>query len=274
MLLRHLAAQIHLVANTDTNHEIKSPCRPKTVPFAGYALCLVIFPAISFCSALAQQPGVGVVLQNATPAGLSGVTAATGDGIEPLHPEAGEELKITYAHEMLGIVAHGCRFADVLNAIARQTGVSVEFPSGSAQERIFFESSPAPIHDVLQSLLDGAEFNYIILWSKTDTKQLARIVLSHRTRATSTTAELTTSPPPANEPPSEPALYGGGFGGNESEPVISTPVSPPDPSSFGSSDQVSKRAAAENKTPGQVLEEMQKELIQQLDAQAAKSNQR
>jgi hypothetical protein len=274
MWFRHLAAQIHLAANTDTEREIKSQRWPKSVPIAGHPLCLAASLVISFCSGLAQQPEVGVTLQNATPAALSGIAGATGEGNASLHPQAREELKITYAHEMLGIVAHGCRFADVLNAIGRQTGVSVEFPSGSAEERIFFESGPAPIRDVLQSLLDGAEFNYVILWSKTDTKQLARIVLSHRTRATSTTAGLTASPPPANEPSTEPALYGGGFGGDENEPVISTPVSQPDTSSFGSSDQVSKRAATENKTPGQVLEEMQKELIQQLDAQAAKSNQR
>jgi hypothetical protein len=186
-----------------------------------------------------------------------------------------EVLKVTYTHELLGVVARGCRFADVLSAIGRQTGISVELPGGSGEERIFFEIAPAPVPDVLQSLLDGAEFNYVILWSRKDPKQLARIILSRRTNVSTASAELNAPSQPSGDS-EEPALYQQGFGGDpneQPEPAAATPVAQADPGTFTASDEVTKRAAAENKTPGQVLEEMQKELMQKLDAQAARTSQ-
>lgn len=234
-----------------------------------YSLCLAGVLSIASYG-WGQQPSVVLQGQNSTASGRSSAARDRYDPPAAAHPE---ELKVTYSNELLSIVAHGCRFADVLKAIGHQTGVSVEFPGGSAEERIFFEIGPAPVRDVLQSLLDGGEFNYMILWSQEHPKQLARVVLSSRTRVASTAAEISSVSTPVSESSDEPAAYGVAFGGDPNEPVVAPATPEPDPGSFSASAEITKRAASENKTPGQVLDEMQKEFMQKLDAQATKSNQ-
>lgn len=168
---------------------------------------------------------------------------------------------VSYDHGQLRIVAHNVSLATVLEAIEKQTGAKVEFPATGAGEPIYVESGPGPARDVIASLLNGSKFNYIILGASGSAEIVARIILTPRPGPqiqANAGAMQTASATPATEP----EAYGVAFstGEDDGQPEAQAPP-PPAPA---------EAQPAENgeKTLGQKLDELQKQQMKQLDAQA------
>jgi hypothetical protein len=71
--------------------------------------------------------------------------------------------------------------SEVLYAIQQRTGADISIPAGAEQERVVAEYEPAPAAEVLAHLLNGSRFNFLILNSANDPRQIDRVILSPRT---------------------------------------------------------------------------------------------
>jgi len=91
-------------------------------------------------------------------------------------------LQVSYQDGMLGVYANKVTLSEVLYAIQQRTGADISIPAGAEQERVAAELGPAPAAEVLARLLNGSRFNFLILNSANDPRQLDRVVLSVRTQ--------------------------------------------------------------------------------------------
>jgi hypothetical protein len=175
---------------------------------------------------------------------------------------------VSYSDGELKVVGHGARLGQILETIKALTGITLDLPPDGADIQIFDDVGPAPVRKALIQLLDGSRLNYVILGSSETPQRVRQLIL---TAQTSTTPAST--PGSANGSPVEqakgPTLYGEGFGEVSPQPE---PVQPAlNPVAIANAIPVNvniqKEAAASGKTPGQILDELQKKQLQQLDDQ-------
>jgi hypothetical protein len=86
--------------------------------------------------------------------------------------------QITFQNGLLGIRAENSTMGDVLRAVQRATGASIDFP-GSASELINVNLGPGALRDIVTSLLDGSRYDYILVASQ-HPNSIERIVLTMR----------------------------------------------------------------------------------------------
>lgn len=99
----------------------------------------------------------------------------------PLTPEQSpaEPPQVQYLAGQLTIVAPNSTLGDILRAVRRQTGASVDIP-GNTTERVIGTFGPGPARDVLSSLLNGSHFNYLLVGSATNPNDLDRVILTSK----------------------------------------------------------------------------------------------
>jgi len=176
----------------------------------------------------------------------------------------------------LTIRANGQAFDSVLESVRAAGGFAVEMPAGGDSEPVFLNVGPAPVTDALVDLMAGSKYNYIIVGSERDPRLVKRLILSEQTSPPSTAAPTQT----ALVAP-QPALYGGQGAqpdaesdASEASTVQTVPIQPASiPSSVPTGINIQQLAAQSNKTPGQILDELQKRQQQVLDDQAASQSQ-
>jgi len=86
--------------------------------------------------------------------------------------------QVTFQNGLLGIRAENSTMADVLRAVQRATGASIDFP-GFASERVNVNLGPGPLRDIVMSLLDGSRYDYILVASQ-QPNSIERMVLTMR----------------------------------------------------------------------------------------------
>jgi hypothetical protein len=86
--------------------------------------------------------------------------------------------QVTFQNGLLGIRAENSTMADVLRAVQRATGASIDFP-GFASERVNVDLGPGPLRDIVMSLLDGSRYDYILVASQ-QPNSIERMVLTMR----------------------------------------------------------------------------------------------
>jgi hypothetical protein len=86
--------------------------------------------------------------------------------------------QVTFQNGLLGIRAENSTMADVLRAVQRATGASIDFP-GFASERVNIDLGPGALRDIVTSLLDGSRYDYILLASQ-QSNTIERILLTVR----------------------------------------------------------------------------------------------
>jgi hypothetical protein len=96
----------------------------------------------------------------------------------PLSPEQlpAAPPQVAFNGGIMTIVANNSTLGDILRAVHRQTGASVDVP-GNATERVIGQFGPGPVRDVLSLLLNGSHFNYVLLGSATNPNALDRVML-------------------------------------------------------------------------------------------------
>jgi len=194
---------------------------------------------------------------------------------EPAQPAAAPPIaKLTDGK--LTIRANGQDFASVLESVRSAAGLTVDMPSTVDSEPVFLNMGPVSVTDALVALMDGSSYNYIIVGSERDPRVVKRLILTERTSAPPSTLIASTQ---AGSAP-QASLYGGQGAQADTDADTSEPPPPPVPtqpsvipSSVPTGINIQKLAAESNKTPGQILDELQKRQQQVLDDQAASQSQ-
>ena len=89
-------------------------------------------------------------------------------------------LQVSYQNGLLSISADKATLSEVLHLVQVRTGADIAIPAGAEQERVAASIEPAPAPEVLARLLNGSRFNFLIVNSATDPRQLDKVILTPR----------------------------------------------------------------------------------------------
>lgn len=131
--------------------------------------------------------------------------------------------QVSYGNGQLTIVAQNATLSQVLRSVGSLTGTSVEMPSSASGERVVGQLGPGQPRDVLNALLNGTKFNYIILGVTGNPGAVQKVILTTPKPAT---AVNTAQNAPAVQPPEEPQEVEENYGEPESQPGPQTPIPP------------------------------------------------
>jgi hypothetical protein len=107
--------------------------------------------------------------------------------------------RVTYVNGQLTVVAENSMMTDVLNGVRSATGIKMEGLGGNA-DRVYGQFGPAPPRVVINSLLNGSHYDFIILSSVETPDAVQRVILSPR--GTNPNAMAVNNPGrPTNRPP-------------------------------------------------------------------------
>jgi AMIN domain len=95
-------------------------------------------------------------------------------------PPPQRPLEVTYRNGSLSIVANKATLSEVLYSVQQRTGADIAIPAGAEQEKVVAELGPAPAPEVLARLLNGSNFNFLILSAVNDPNRVDRVVLTPR----------------------------------------------------------------------------------------------
>lgn len=105
--------------------------------------------------------------------------------VVPPRPLTREEMPTTppnvgLSNGLLTIAAENSTLGDVLNAVRHATGAAIDVPPSAATERVVVQLGPGEPREVLQKLLSGSKFDYIIVGSPQNAAGVQRIILTAR----------------------------------------------------------------------------------------------
>jgi hypothetical protein len=89
--------------------------------------------------------------------------------------------QVSYLNGQLLVIAHNSTLADILSAVSSQTGAVIDVPPGSGGERVAGRMGPGPARDVLAALLNGSQFDYVIVASLPNPARVERVILISKT---------------------------------------------------------------------------------------------
>lgn len=96
-------------------------------------------------------------------------------------PEAPPKApKVTCDDGHLRISADNSTLGSILSAVRACTGVQIDVPEKAGAERVFEDLGPGPQREVLEELLNGSDFNYVIGASDADPEKVETILLMDR----------------------------------------------------------------------------------------------
>ena len=173
---------------------------------------------------------------------------------------------VSYADGQLSINAQNVPLGDVIEAIRVRTGIAVELPAETMSDPVFDHVGPAALREVLTQLLYGSGFNYIIQTSSQDPQTVTKLVLSPQLRVASSEPPQHANQPVMNQPDNG-ELPGGPVSNNEF-PIQPAPIPSARQQGIPVGFDVQQAAKDSGKTPGQILDELQKRQQQVLDNQA------
>lgn len=98
----------------------------------------------------------------------------------PAPPPVKPPLEVSFQSGMLSISSNKASLSEILSAVHDRTGAEIAIPAGAEQEKVMAELGPAPAPEVLAHLLNGTQFNFLILSSPTNPGALDRVILTAR----------------------------------------------------------------------------------------------
>ena len=105
--------------------------------------------------------------------------------------------QVTYNNGQLTIIAQNATLSQVLRSVQSLTGASIDMPAGTSNERVVGQLGPGQPRDVLNALLNGTKFNYIILGVTGDPGAVQKVILTTLKLASAVnTAQNNAVPPP------------------------------------------------------------------------------
>jgi AMIN domain len=98
----------------------------------------------------------------------------------PPPPPVKPPLEVSFQGGLLSISSNKASLSEILSAVHERTGAEIAIPAGAEQEKVMAELGPAPAPEVLAHLLNGTQFNFLILSSPTTPGALDRVILTAR----------------------------------------------------------------------------------------------
>jgi hypothetical protein len=95
--------------------------------------------------------------------------------------------KVTCVGDKLTISANNSTVEGVLAAVRSCIGIKVDIPEGATGGRLFEDIGPGPARQVLESLLSGTDFDYVIGSSEAHPEEISSVILLMRTPDTTAT---------------------------------------------------------------------------------------
>lgn len=141
--------------------------------------------------------------------------------VAPPQPKPEEKVEVRYERGLLSIWANRATLAEVLNEIRKKTGADIPVPPGADQEPVVTSLGPGPAREVLASLLDGSNFNFIVVGLDGDPSKLTSVILTPRGQTVAQPTITYTQPAVAQSAPASDAEA------EETGPSNPQPESPP-----------------------------------------------
>ena len=157
--------------------------------------------------------------------------------------------RVSYQNGELTVVAENSSLGETLNAIRAVTGIRIEGGSGGS-DRVMAKIGPAPVRDVLLSLLEGSRYDFAMLGSPTDPQKVDRLVLSPRMASSSAPTQAAAPPQPMEED----SANGQPAADDDDNQGFAEPAKPAPPAPAA----VAPGTPAQVKTPEQLLEDLKK----------------
>lgn len=103
----------------------------------------------------------------------------------PVYPKRPAELppqapKVTCRGDEITISADNSTLSEILAAVKGCTGAKIEIPEGAVRIRSFEELGPGPVRVVLDELLSGTPYNFVIQSSESNPLKVETVLLSMR----------------------------------------------------------------------------------------------
>jgi len=95
-------------------------------------------------------------------------------------PPPKPRLVVSFRNGLLSINSDQASLSEVLFAVHQRTGAEIAIPAGAEQEKVVVQLGPAPAPEVLAHLLNGTRFNFLILSSASNPRDLDQVILSPR----------------------------------------------------------------------------------------------
>jgi hypothetical protein len=108
--------------------------------------------------------------------------------------------QVSYRDGLLSINAPNSTLSAVLRAVQNQTGATMDVPASANNDRIAMAIGPGQPRDVVNTLLNGSTFDYMILGVAGRPGAIQRVILTPKTAAGATNQAANTPPPNAEEP--------------------------------------------------------------------------
>ena len=140
-----------------------------------------LIPAGLFAAAalpLAVGQSAPSPVQDALKAIPDAVTAPAPEQAPPKPP------KVTCSGDQLTISASNSSLESILVMVRGCSGAKIEIPESASRTRSYEELGPGPVRKVLDELLSGTDFNYVIQSSDANPQRVESVMLSVRTKDT------------------------------------------------------------------------------------------
>ena len=186
--------------------------------------------------------------------------------------------QVTYRDGQLTISSTNSTLSQVLRSVQTQTGATIDLPSGAGSERVVASLGPGKPQSVLASLLNGSRFNYVILGEPNNPGAVQKVILLAKSSPSAADAPVTGAQnnlrpqlpqQSAVEPPEDE------YPQNDPDVENQNQVLPGQPGMPGSENLTPDVINPGNRTPEQMLQELQRmqQQQQQLQQQLNPANQ-
>ena len=88
--------------------------------------------------------------------------------------------RVSFQNGLLTIDATNSTLSQVLRAVQSRTGASIDIPGGAGSERVVAQLGPGLPRDVLNTLLNGSKFDYVILGVTGNPGAVEKVILTPR----------------------------------------------------------------------------------------------
>jgi hypothetical protein len=114
------------------------------------------------------------------------VTPSPAPAVAPELPKRPADMspkppKVTCRGDQISISADNSTLDAILAAVKGCTGAKIEIPSGAGAIRAFEDLGPGPVREVLDDLLSGTQYTYVIQSSAANPLKVEMVMLSMRT---------------------------------------------------------------------------------------------
>jgi hypothetical protein len=93
-------------------------------------------------------------------------------------PPSPPRVEVLFENGLLSIRSNKANLSEVLSEVHRRTGAEIAIPAGAEAEQVFTNLGPGSPKEVLASLLNGSNFNFIVVGSERDPNGIGRVVLT------------------------------------------------------------------------------------------------